>query len=262
MNDLIADSLRLLNKILSDTFEEYPLVHIAQNEYVVFSFPSFSKLPTGYGCVVDRTPQFLEREGVIKVLYSGKYVIFGYKNRLTMGRDRLEFEASELVRCATLYEKYVGRKIDLDGYSFFTEGAVSIRGLRFIVVNGNAARSFIKKHSQILPVFDVINGVLSFSGEDLPFDGEITRKSVQLLIENVNSIVSPQDFHRLPRGEEKKSNFKTTEEEKRMFKDIRKKIESNKILKDALVCVVRRGFGIFLNQKLPPILSVPTPQTD
>ena len=68
MEDLLNDSIRLVRKILADTFEEYVLIHIAQSSFVVFSFPASPEIPTSYGYIIDRTPAFLEKEKIIKIL--------------------------------------------------------------------------------------------------------------------------------------------------------------------------------------------------
>ena len=62
MEDLLNDSIRLVRKILADTFEEYVLIHIAQSSFVVFSFTASPVILLLYGYIIDRTPAFLEKE--------------------------------------------------------------------------------------------------------------------------------------------------------------------------------------------------------
>lgn len=148
MQDLINDSLRLLSKILSDTYEDFILIHLAQTGLTVFSYPTVPAIPTGYGYILDRTPGFLIKEGIIQVLSQDRFVIQDYKPEplnIHMNTTR----ANYISLAEIIYKKFSGQSISFKNYSFYSPvnlriNAMSSRGLRFVVVDRKKADLWVK----------------------------------------------------------------------------------------------------------------------
>lgn len=140
MKNLVDDSLRLLNKILSDTYLDYLLVHIAQSRLIVFSFPVAPEIPTIYGYIVDATPNFLQKQGIITFL-SNYITLQDYKSlRLVGARNRGTDMLKNLLQ--TRYQKFTGESLNPTGYSFYTpsmKSIASLRGLYFVAIDRKKA---------------------------------------------------------------------------------------------------------------------------
>jgi len=150
MENLKYDCLRLINRILSDTFEDFVIVHLAQSEFEVFSYPGSPEIPTAYGYVIDRTPQYLEREGVLKILYNGNFVISDYFNRLATTPTQKQFHDILVTVLQRSYREFTGSVWDFSLYSITTPTQKNIapngaRGLVYVVIDRKKATNWKEK---------------------------------------------------------------------------------------------------------------------
>lgn len=148
MEDLANDALRLVSKIISDTFESYILVHIAQSEFLVFSYKSAPEVPTIYGYVIDRTPAYLENERVCKLLFSDFLLVPSTKYEYSMGQAK---KLTDIVMKKAIepgYMKFTGKNFPpYLGLLHKPEmkGLASIRGLHLAVFSRDRCIAWIKE---------------------------------------------------------------------------------------------------------------------
>ena len=147
MENLDYDALRLIGKILGDTFEDNILVHISQTEYVVYSFPASAEIPSCYGYIVDRTPEYLEKKGVLKILLRNQYAVNDFRQSTIpqYQRPMIEFLAEQ---AGIGYKNFTKKTRDFSHYSFYAPALKNIavsaaRGLCFVVVNRKRAMKWM-----------------------------------------------------------------------------------------------------------------------
>lgn len=148
MEDLKEDARKLLEKVLSDNYEENILVHLVQTENLVCSYPNVPEIPTNYGYVIDSTPYYLQDKGVLSILTSNEFAI--QKNY-----EDLEQEGQYVEACRNLLGKKWEKFTKEDGifsqlYDFYTPKSKElkeIRGLHFVVISRKKAEEWISKQN-------------------------------------------------------------------------------------------------------------------
>jgi len=146
MENLVFDSFRLINKILSDTYEENVLVHISQSELLTYSFPRSPEIRTCYGYVIDRTPDYLEKVGILKILIRDDYVL--PYNRFSTYESLKKFYSKIQKSVSENYTKFTGEMGDFSRFGFFSPKQKNIsessgRGLCYVVINRERAKKWI-----------------------------------------------------------------------------------------------------------------------
>jgi hypothetical protein len=237
--------------------DRWIIVNIAQTENQVFSYPSIPELPTCFGYVFDKVPQILEEEGVIEAKINGLWFLkissikkeylgkTGKDSITVVARHKGYIKKTEIAEHYIKYDKYL--KLDT---------GPKARGQYSVLINVNRLRLFINWYSGLTPIFNDNNKTLEFLNEKIQFNGDVNIKSIKLLIDNINSMVSNKDFYEIPRGLtnyneliKHKGKTKVHESLKKIFKEIENKIKSNNILKNVLIPVQKDGYGIFINNK-------------
>ncbi len=145
MENLRKDAINLVKNILSDTYKENLLIHIAQLN--LQRLPSYiSDRPSMiYGYRLTDTPQFLEKEGILSILCSRYFAIHDAKwVHFTGGSKRNNEMLHEIV--PNKYERFTNKTFPFSAYSFYYP-QVPLEGLHWFVINRKKALEWINKYS-------------------------------------------------------------------------------------------------------------------
>ncbi len=228
--------------------DKYTIANIAKSDIKTFNYPSIKEIPWSFGYSYDNVPRLLSENGVIVEKIENRW--FTKRTSCTTKdakHDQITNRAIQLTyfepdETANYYIKY-----NRDYWDFGPQPG----GLYACLVDVKRLVDFINWFNFYLPKFDIKNGILNFLGSSVKFEGEYQLKAADLLIKNLNSRVTNEDFYNLPRD---LKNFKGTapqkEASKKLFKEIREKIELNSFLANGLVCIQRKGFGIFIDNQI------------
>lgn len=271
MTSSIRDCLSLVLNIHDSLspHDSWKVVNIGKSTNSTFSWPSYPSIPWSFGYSYDSVSQILEEEGVIEAKIQDAWYI---------GITKTSASQSDPITILARKKGYLKNDESVKYYSKWTSehvdhGPTSVGGQFSILVNvQNLIKFYWKYNEQTLPprpTFNETTKNLDFLGESVHFMGEIEQKSVRLLMENLNSLVSKKEFYEV-RGEvgyeetvKKKRPTLVHEPLEKMFTEIKKKIMANKKLKNVLILAQQDGFGMFLNQKTltpAPQINNPTPQ--
>lgn len=150
MENLIKDSISLLKNLLSDTFGEYLLTHIANVTQSKIKFPDgyrLSGVSAIYGYDVNDTPGFLENEGVLRILSSGYLAIHDSQAGHLAGDSRRNNDMlHELV--PNKYKKFTGQTGQFAAYTFYMpyeRTRLPLKGLHWVVINRRRADDWVSK---------------------------------------------------------------------------------------------------------------------
>ncbi|MBI3379666.1 hypothetical protein HY029_02855 [Candidatus Gottesmanbacteria bacterium] len=259
MNHLFKDALKLAKTINSTTLtiREWTIINIAKLGSGLVTFKDEQDLPTVYGYTYEDVIDLFEKEGVIEEKVKNYwYLIISKKTSnelypLTLKARKLRYiTPNEFVECwkRGTIEFYYGPEI---------------AGKYSVLINKNKLSNFIKVYSGLSPRFDLNTGEFTFLGEKVKFNGDIEIKSLSLLLNNLNCIISKKEFYEI-RGNNYDAVIKSKKETathdmlEKVFREIKRKIYSNEKLKNTIIFVQEEGFGLFIN--LRAISS--TPQID
>lgn len=148
MDNIEKDSFILLDYILSHTYEDDILVHIAQNRVRRFSYDyDRVALPTIFGYIVERVPAYLEKAGILKILTSDYFVIHRSKYVHTNTKwARLNYLVKANIQAG--YKKFTKQEKLLQGYTVYKPQMMnisSIRGFNFVVIKRAKAKDWMDK---------------------------------------------------------------------------------------------------------------------
>lgn len=257
MNNLTQDALRLSETILDSLLpnEGWVIVNIAQINQKTFKVPTWPGIPTSFGYEFDKVPDLLIEEGVIEMLASDHWFTDVTSLMLLEG---------ESINQMTVFARGKGYIKQNENIEFMWTGIIngvkmywrgSYRGQYAALINRKQLEVFIKYCKNLGPKFNEETGTFEFLGETVNFEGKVEIKSVQLLVQNLNSIVAKEDFYKV-RGKEdyqviKKEHGVTRLHDvlEKVFDKIKKKFETNPKLKDTIKLVQKDGFGMFINTK-------------
>ena len=237
--------------------DTWKIVNIGKSNNQVFNWPSYPSIPWSYGYTYDSVPQILEEDGVIEAKVANSWFM-GVENGTKQFLDAITIAARQ--------KKYITDDEIVNFYCKYSHsrksndrGPTSVGGQYSILVNIQKLIAFYQKYNQEAtppkPIFNEKVRTLDFLGEKILFKGKIEQKSVKILVDNMNSMVSKKDFFDV-RGEGKYEvevkKFGSTpahEPIEKVFKEIKSKITSNDKLKKVLILAQQEGFGMFIDQK-------------
>lgn len=259
-NKVIKDAVRLATNILNSLLpsDSWAIVNIVKDERDHLLFNDFPDIPTTFGYIYDQVITLLTEEGIIEESNPGSWFIgitdtdSYYAHHILPYIEQLDGLGMEARSKGYLTEK------QLVEYYYSNDrqklGPV-ISGHYSVLINRNRLDKFIKKFSNLLPNINEETGEFSFRGEVVLFKGELEIKSLKLLLNNLNSLVSKKEFY-LVRGkndyEQIKDRYGVTQLHdslEKMFNVIKKRLKQNSKLKDVFVFTQDNGFGIFINEK-------------
>lgn len=269
MNSLIQDAINLCQLIDSSVppYSNYEIVNIAIDSGVGGVTRGGDIMPKFYKYTMENVPRLLRDQGVFLALIIGRWYIGKFKeNTLNKMHPRYHPPHTEDV----IQLKDIARKVGLyssDESPFFYVNpdasdpeifGIRKRGQYTILIDMQKARNFMALYSQKSPSLDNVTGVLTLGGKSVTFKGDITIKSVELLVNNLNSIVLREDFYNIPRGSK---SYKTHIKEKgktkihdilnKQFDSVKATIFENNDLNRLLIpCKTRFGYGLFINQSV------------
>ncbi len=275
MNGLINDCVTLCSYIYDalPPAEYWSVVNIAKTANRTFTYPSIKEIPTSYGYSYDRVPQELLAQGVIEALMpnrwftrwgnaiSGSYSANGKDFLTTIARDKGYLNFLKLPNDQTVAHFYYEWRNSRENWGPVEAGQYSV------LINKQKLVEFTRWYSNTSPQFVLQTGDLYFLGQNLKFEGEVKRKTVDLMIKNINSIVPKEQFYELREDssvttyEQQKNRNRLTKVSDRLedtYKQIQREIEKHPVLGVALIPIQKKGFGIFVNNSA--ILKPTSPQ--
>lgn len=254
MNGLVNDAVRLCTVIWDSLLptSQWAVVNIAKSKNALFTYPTkYQEIPTSFGYTYDRVPQYLSECGVIEALGVSRWFMFFSKG--------ISEKTTDLITNVARAKKYISEDQSASYYHTLSDYkqryGPTEPGQYAILINVSKMSNFIRRSLTTIPQFSEDSGILSFLGKVIRFDGEVEKKSVRLLVDNIGSIVTKEEFYSIPRGAK---NYKAIVESKKgslhdslekMFNKIKSKFYEDKDLKNALIFVQKDGFGIFVNQR-------------
>lgn len=258
-NSLVNDAVSFCQLIYEGTSpnHKWRAVSIAKNINRIFSYQQIPEIPTGYGYFYDEVPKYLLEEGVIETMLPSRWVT-------GVSQNPPGIKTGDLVTATAIAKGYIDKnqifkyyvKYDRDhrvaGYGPILPGQftalINIEALLKFIVTATS-----NSQGQI-PTFDPLTGELIFMGEKITIVGPVEIKSMNLLIQNINSIVSKANLYEV----REKVNYQQAIENKnatrindiieKIFKALRTKVKSNPKLNDILIFVQSEGFGIFIDR--------------
>lgn len=252
MNAFEKDAYNLVSEILNNSipYLSWKIVNIALDSRPVFRFNDYPYISETYGYSNYQTPLFLLA-----------YKIFEADNKSNWHVGfNTPSELRRLVKSGSFYNKVVDKDhcksgiptyyhYSRSGKTMTSDRGPEMTGHLMVFVNLDYARKFLARFDQNEPRFNIDTGTLSFLGASVTFNGEVMKKSVSLLVNNINSMVSKHDFLVIPRDEVGNKNYKSTGEEETTFKEIAKKVSSNEVLKRCFVFHRHNSYGMFVDKK-------------
>jgi len=125
-------------------------------------------------------------------------------------------------------------------------------GEGFTLVFKSELESFLKSLVGHEPIFS--DNAFYFLGEKIELKGEIQQKSLELLIKNINRIVSKEAFYDVrgfgnyQRHVKQKGKTPIHDITKKIFSKIKDELGKNGKIKESLMFVTQNGYGIFVNK--------------
>lgn len=269
MNKLIEDAIKLCEVIDNSHPPDsgYEILNIAMEDELG-GVSRGSSPRTYYRYRLKNVPRLLREQGVFLETIQGRW----YRGKLRDEFLELVEKKYNPIDKATIkqlkkaavevgyYKKNESPyfEIDLSSDDFQDRYGEQKGGLYTVLVDMDKARDFVALYSETDPSFDEETGKLSIAGKSIDFSGEIKKKSVELLVANINGIVPKEDFYNIPRGQKNyqkhvKEKGKTTIHDSlnKMFKSIEEDIEANKFFKRTILPVQNKsGYGLFINQSV------------
>lgn len=255
-NSVVDDAIKTIAWILDGTIpsDKYVVVNIAKSSNPFFIYPGNKEIPTSYGYGYDRTPALLMQEKCVlgmvpKRWFVGttkenpRYKVMGnyeLASLTTLGRKLKAINDDEY------YRNYLGE---------YSHMGPNETGQYAILLDVEASRNYYWRVKGLVPTFN--NGSLNFLGQLLTFEKQ-QANGVEVLIKNINSIVGMESFYSAVYDKNPKEylseiaeNGKTGVHDKleSIIKQIRAKIDANRILEKALLMVRHDGFGMFIDHK-------------
>lgn len=259
MNNVVQNSIQLAVSIFSNLPPQktWAIVNIGKSSNLSFYFTKYPNISTVYGYKYDYVPCFLENEGVIEAKVPHRWFTEITESEIPNN--------DSITRVAHL-KGYLNHLESTNFYSRYSQtqpknnfGPYTVGGQFSILVNVRKMYDFCEKYLDTpdrIPKFNEATKCLEFLGESLLFIGKAEQNSLKLLLSNLNSIVSKQDFFESGGNassyadavKRRRQTLIHDPLEKRFIK-IKKRIMANKRLGVSLVLVQQNGFGMFLNNK-------------
>ncbi len=266
-NSLVNDAISLCQTIYDATppTTKWRAVSIAKTINRIFSYPSVPEIPTGYGYFYDEVPKYLFSEGVFEAMVPNKW----YKGIISVSSGT---KINDLVSTTAIAKGYLERNQLIDFYSKWRREYVDFGptapGQFTVLVNIESLLRFIATATSSplsqTPAFDNKTGELSFLGEKIMISGDIEIRSLDLLVKNLNSIVSKADFYEVrdnvnyQKAIKGKKATNINDITEKIFRALKLKVKANDKLKKVLVFAQDEGFGIFVDQN--QLQKVTSPQ--
>lgn len=278
MNSVTDEAVKLCNLLLDNMnpLKDWCIFNICKGsaslkeKCVAFDISkNYPSIPTSFYYYYDQTPQFLVDLKVIESFSKNLWctgTIVNTKN-YTFDYDR-HFPFVDSITQVAREKKYITEEEmihyysirpanyhpDRDGIELKDLGPREYAGLFSILVTKNGLRQCINKYKSTIPQFDKTTGVLSFLGEELQFTASLQIKTIELLIQNVNSTVSYKELHNIRDATKYEKAIingksKTHDAIDSTIKDIKKNLKSNQLLDQTLIIIQKDGHGLFINQK-------------
>lgn len=258
-NKVIQDAVRLAINILDSLLpsDSWLMVNIVKNKKEQLNFNDFPDIPTTFGYTYDQVVLLLVKEEVIEELNPNSWFIrITDKNSYYAHNISPYIDQLDPLGMQAWHKGYI-KEGQLVEYYYSNErqrlGPI-ISGHFSVLINRKSLENFIKKYSNSHPILNEETGEFSFRGEVVIFHGELEIKSLKLLLDNLNSIVTKKRFYEV-RGKNDydliKKKYGVTQLHdslEKLFINIRSKIKKNAKLRDTFIFTQDNGFGIFLNK--------------
>jgi hypothetical protein len=269
--NVTQDALKLAKNIQKslppDENKALVVVNILVDSRDEFSLDEYPSIFQSFGYRYDKTPDFLEKNGVIEAKNEGKwYVDIVDTNDVWVKRILPETRLVDPIALTALKKKYI-KDDQIPKYyyeaTYWGDAMTNVyswgpkkHGQMAILINRKKLEDFINWFSGLKPKFNEGTGLFEFLGETAQIDGKIEKKSFQLLLDNINSIVTKKEFYEVRGKKDYEAIYKGTgilnthDALEKIFTKLREKIESNPKFRQAIKFVQKDGFGIFINEKV------------
>jgi len=262
-NGLTNDASLLCETIFSNCIpnSNWMFINIAKNildSNRTFNLNYFPLIKTTYAYFIDDVPQLLITEGVIEKFINGRWITGleniknTYENALTVyARSKGIIKNNESVGIF-----YDSSNINSFGPKYYGQYAA--------LINIDALKTFYFKYnpptisssgSDSLPIFDNSKGVFIFIGKSITIKANLKKKLLDLLVKNINRIVSDEELYDI-RGVGKyksKTANKTLEPandaNEKLVKELKEELYSIPEFKKTLFFVNHFGSGLFVDKR-------------
>jgi len=256
-NDVIQDAKNLAEKILKslDPDEKWVIVNIASDKFgndIVLD-NNYSSIPETFGYIHDKTPGFLERHRVIEGKtvgwwYVGVAWIKGHWGNVRPDDLGIDDNITDIAQ----KKGYISKDKIIKYYYVPTDDiGPQLDGGMAILVNKQKLKKFLVLCGSLKVNFNEVEQSLEFLGENVPFEGKLEAERVKLLIDNINKVVTSDDFikvqYKFPKSNVIDSDIE--ENSRKMFKRIRNKIKRNEVLKNALTLKESKGYCMKIEEE-------------
>ncbi len=254
INDAVKNAILLGKKMLSTVSprDEYIVVNIGKSNNLIFTYPSINDIPSSFGYFYDKVPQILEEEGVILAKKKNRWyinqVIQLWKNENPDSLDKVGQEI-KLINPGEGFAYYKCRQTSSTrGSSIGPE----LAGQFAVIIDVKNLRFFLNKYTWSAPYFNIKSGVFKFLGEEMSFSGEKDKKRLDILVNNINCLISKQKFYettdeKYEIHKQRKSVIQIHDTLRKGFEKIKNNLIKNEKFKKSLVFNSENGFGIFVN---------------
>ncbi len=249
---LIDDAIGLSKLILASFTpeENWKIVNVLsskekRNKAIQPSIPLIVPvLPTSFTYFFSETIHYLERAGVISFKKKGEWFLFSEPDT-----KNSEFKEDTIMAVARQNNFLVGEVAKF--YNDLTINTLYFQGLYAVLVSKINLQMFIQKHEENLPRFNRVTGIFEFKGQRIFFRGKYQISFLELLIDNIGKMVSKKDVYEA-RGEKDYDQRKQKGEDdniheslENIYKEVRRKLYSNPVLKESVLLKQENGFGLF-----------------
>jgi len=259
MSGLINDALLLCRSVLDclTPNEDWAIINIAKTSNRTFTFPSIPEIPTSFGYTYDNVPKLLIENGVIEETLPNRWYV-----SLINRDEKYQLSSWDNITSMLYKNKYINndkKAYYYYSYSHSTENRYGpkISGQHAVLINKQKLLFFTNWYSNQWPKFNNTTGTFEYLGYQIKFEGDLIIKTVNLLINNINSIVNKEvlydvrgtgDFQIMKkRGKVTSANDAT----KKIYESIKKKIKDHEQLKKYLVIASWEGYGLFISYPKP-----------
>lgn len=282
MNKTLDEAQKLVKKILDDfpPHKNWRIINYCFQENDLVLFDKYPEIPKPYyidSSTDNNVFDLLKYHGLFDDSWENMWyecilperLPSDRRNGLAQGyKERLRDKEADMISGFTYQLRELGEigeyssvrtyyRVEVEGeydITFQDQGPEARGG--FVLFFRKQLEHFLNYYSNKYPIYDRKTKTLKYLGEEVKFDGELEARTAELLITNINSLVSREEFYSV-RGDEvtKYQNIKRKTQLhdtlKKQFENFEKKVKSNSNLVKALVFVIQDGYGVFINTRLP-----------
>lgn len=265
----MADALELAQKILDSLLiqDKWTIVNILIDDRDAILIKNYHLIPPSFGYKYVSTITLLEENGVVEGKTNNWWYVGSVKsNSYIWNTFPQEIQLDDHISEVARKKGYINKDESVRYYYDVSKGDVGpqLHEQYAILVNREKLEDFINYFKELKPRFNLDTGILEFMGESVQIDGKINRKSFNLLFDNLNSIVTKKEFYEVREKQDYDIIYKQPgitklhDVLKKVFLELKEKVESYPKLKHAIKFVQKDGFGIFIDEKaLTEVINKP-----